>query len=184
MRWGGGACPSRRAGSVLLSGYSCAPALCRPCEGRHRRRAQLSDRRPAVLILVWNNKEGFPEGLGDFLEKKLYFRLCFGTEEAHFQCQPHLPLWKHRPKQIPPPSLSFPICGHLSGAPRENPAISLLQTLTNFCESFDCRCPALWVYKWTKPGPLYILFEGLYIWKWLSHLEVWLPGSARRPQTT
>ena len=39
-----------------------------------------------------NNKEGFSRRSGGIsFEKKLSFHLCFGPEEAHFQCQHHLP---------------------------------------------------------------------------------------------
>lgn len=39
-----------------------------------------------------NSKEGFSRRSGGIsFEKKLSFHLCFGTEEAHFQCQHHIP---------------------------------------------------------------------------------------------
>ena len=121
MRWGWGcSCPSRQAGSCLLSGYSCAPALC-------------TLRRKALPLLSWEwlssgayldveiTRSDFPEGLGEFpLRKNCLFTYVLELRKHTFSVS----IISHTESTDltdSPPLQPFPICGHLSGAPGGKP---------------------------------------------------------------
>lgn len=144
VRWDGGALAPQASWVLLLNGHSHAPASC-------------TLRRKPSPLLSWEwlssgahlsvaiTRRDFPEGLGGFpLRRNCLFTYVLELRKHTFSVSPVSHTKSTDLNRFPHPyclSQSVAISPELLG---ENPAISLLQTLSNFCDSFDCRIPALW----------------------------------------
>ena len=135
--------PLQASWVLLLNGHSHATASC-------------TLRRKPSPLLSWEwlssgahlsvaiTRRDFPEGLRGFpLRRNCLFTYVLELRKHTFSVSTVSHTKSTDLNRFPTPTafLNLWPSPELLG---ENPAISLLQTLSNFCDSFDCRIPALW----------------------------------------